>query len=127
MPKFISVYGTLRRGGPANGMMRGAKYIGKDTIPADLYKLGWFPGVKLNDNGKTIVDVYELPEKNVEAFLAPIDEYEGYHRGAPEQSLFDRQTALLQGRNEETMVYVYKAPLNESLRVKSGDWFSAEI
>ena len=119
----VAVYGTLRRGGPANGYLRGAKFLYQDTIPAKLYALGWFPGIKFNigpEDFATVVDVYEIP--NDAEFLLDVDRYEGYNRDCPEESLFTRKKVLLDNNNEEVMVYEYCHDVNESLRIESGDW-----
>ena len=126
----IAVYGTLRYGGPANGFLEGAKYLGKDTIPAYLYHLGWYPGIKLVDDptksdAATVVDVYELPKGEIVDYLKTMDRYEGYSPGHPEESLFARKKILLNSNNEEVFVYEYCYDVNDADLIDDGDWFSA--
>lgn len=121
----IAVYGTLRYGGPANRLMLGAKRIGRDRIKGKLYRVGWFPGVKLTPNDEdleVIVDVYELPEKEPNKFLEQIDLYEGFRDGRPEESLFVREKVLLKNMNEEVFVYVYKEDVSPEDLIANGDW-----
>lgn len=117
----IAVYGTLRYGAASNGFMEGAKHVGTDKIPARLYHLGWYPGVKIDPKAKTVVDVYEIPEG--EEFLRRIDRYEGYAPGAPDQSLFRRVKVLLEDRNEEVYAYEYCYDVHSDNEIQTGDWF----
>lgn len=126
----LAVYGTLRRGGLANHLMRGAVYIGTTKIRAKLYALGGFPGIRFDDNTvqETVVDVYEVTPET----LRFCDQYEGYKPGHPDQSLFvRRKTKTLGGhlnvpalyKPMEVEVYEFNADIDESRRILSGDWF----
>lgn len=120
MTKQILVYGSLRRGHGANGMLRGCTFKGETRLPGfDLYSLGWYPGIKENpDNKEGVVgEVYELPADD--ATLSALDMYEGYVEFDPPSSLFIRKEVLVEG--EPTFVYVYNGG-NKGEPVKSGDW-----
>lgn len=117
----IAVYGTLRYGAASNGLMKGAKRIGLDRIPARLYTLGWYPGIKMDATASTVVDVYEIP--NDDEFLREIDRYEGFTKGAPEQSLFARKKTLLTESNDEVYIYEYCYDVHKDNEITSGDWF----
>lgn len=118
----VAVYGTLRYGAAANGFMKGARYIGKDKIPARLYNLGWYPGIKIDPEQATVVDVYEF-DGDGQDFLPTIDRYEGFVPSQPRESLFRRVKTLLNDRNDEVFVYEYCFDVHEDTQIKSGDWF----
>lgn len=122
----IAVYGTLRYGGPANGYMDGAKFLGTDSIPAKLFGVGWFPGIKLDPEASTVVDVYEVPKENTAKFLERIDAYEGYRKGRPDESLFNRITVLTNKSNDEVMVYEYNMAVDPDTEIQNGDWFKKD-
>lgn len=120
----IAVYGTLRRGGLNNHLMRGSKYLKQTTVQGALYHLGWFPGLQITgqNDPKTrpvVVDVYDVPEGNVPS----LDRYEGFIPGSPDQSLFRRVTTITT-EGEEVSVYVYNAELADAYLCQSGDWFN---
>lgn len=125
MPKAIAVYGTLRYGGPANGLMRGFKYLGKDHIYGKIYNLsGYYPALHLGTEGEedhqVVVDLYEIKD---ERLLANIDRYEGYFPNEPDQSLYKRELTLTVEGNMEVWVYEYRFDCDKSLLIPSGDWF----
>lgn len=120
---YLAVYGTLRRGGPANGLLRGGKWLGLDRVPGVLYDVGPFPALrplKEGEEGTVLVDVYEVDEK----VLPAIDKYEGHYPEAPDQSLFTRREVLTTEGTLPVTVYEYKfTPISPV--VPSGDWFDA--
>lgn len=122
MVKHIAVYGTLRRGGPANGLLRGCKYLGLDRVPGSLYDMGAFPALRLDREGNkkgVLVDLYEVPEG--QGIIIRVDKYEGYYPDADDQSLFVRkETVTLEGALPVT-VYEYKWP-PVAPYIPSGDW-----
>jgi gamma-glutamylcyclotransferase (GGCT)/AIG2-like uncharacterized protein YtfP len=122
MAQLIAVYGSLRYGGSANGLMRGCQYLGKDKIAGALYHLGYYPAFIPGEKSTVVVDIYKIPEEWVEVFLAEIDKYEGYVPDFPEQSLYNRvEIETVMGR--KVWVYVYNGKVSETTRIKSGDWF----
>lgn len=124
MPKAIAVYGSLRYGGPANGLMKGFKYLGRDTVYGRLFNLGVYPALCLGDESKpdeqVVVDVYEITD---ERLLQGLDRYEGYFPDAPEQSLYTREMTLTVEGNLEVWVYDYRFLCNDNEQVVSGDYF----
>jgi gamma-glutamylcyclotransferase (GGCT)/AIG2-like uncharacterized protein YtfP len=68
MPNLF-VYGTLRRGGAANGKMKGGLYLGKaTTVPG--YALGKYrgiPGMYHSDGNSAVVgDFYHISDEHLE-------------------------------------------------------------
>lgn len=125
---LIAVYGTLRRGGPANHYMEGCKFVTTDAVKARLYKLGWYPGIKLcpsTDNHTTVVDVYELPTDSGEEYdkiLRRMDIYEGYVPAQPRDSLFIRRNTELLNLGKPCFVYSYNHPVKVEDLIDNGDW-----
>lgn len=119
----IAVYGTLRRGGSNNHLMRGSNYLRQSKITGAFYHLGWFPGLCLTGPRDyrarpVVVDIYDVPEGDIPA----LDRYEGFVPGKPDQSLFNRVTATTVD-GEEVNVYVYNYDLSDDYLCNSGDWF----
>lgn len=117
----VAVYGTLRRGGVANHMMRGSTFLGQDKIKGTLYRVGWFPGLELTDSGEEVVaDLYEVSEAQKKA----LDRYEGYIEGNPGDSLFIRRPITTVG-GVKAEAYEYSACqiMPDETIIKSGDWF----
>jgi gamma-glutamylcyclotransferase (GGCT)/AIG2-like uncharacterized protein YtfP len=106
-------------------MMQDTKHVGRGIIDASLYALGWYPGIKFNAAGNTVVvDVHELPEERT-AILGRLDGYEGYNEHIPEGSLFIRRqtlVALEDGREVLAYVYEYNHAVNPDTKVENGDW-----
>lgn len=122
---ILAVYGTLRRGGPANGMLRGAKWLGLDKIRGCLYNLTSFPALRLscpeNQKVDVLVDLYELPDGDEAKYLATIDRYEGYYPEAPDQCLYLRREVTTLEKKLPVTVYEYRfAPVAPT--IQSGDW-----
>ena len=66
----LFLYGTLKRGQPANPMLDGQEFVGATrTLPRyRLYVVSWHPGLVRDDADGLAVD---------DATLARLDEYEG--------------------------------------------------
>lgn len=116
----LAVYGTLRRGGPANHLLKGATYVGRDTIPGKIYNLSVFPAWKPEGEGRVVVDLYELTSPWVRT-LQGIDKYEGCFPESPDQSIFHRRLVTT-GRGIPSIAYAYKFDTSSFPQIKSGDW-----
>jgi len=135
----IAVYGTLRYGGRANGLMNGSTYLGKDRISARLYDLGSFPGIHLVKDAEkssrptpttvvdvspsVVVDVYDIPDELIKG----LDRYEGYVPHDEKQSLYVRKNTTTLDGGHDVQVYEYNAPIGQLCLVPSGDWFNARF
>lgn len=123
---YVAVYGSLRKGMQAASKMERMEFVGTGVIDASLYALGWYPGVKLGTEHKTVVDVFKLPEDEQlrKAILWDLDEYEGYSPNRPDQSLFVRKVVDV-GMSDvvfKCYVYEYNYPTNRAPLVEEGDW-----
>lgn len=124
----VAVYGTLRYGAAANGLMKGCKYLGKDKVSGRLYSLGAYPGLlppigEESPEQEVSVDVYAVPDENV---LTSLDRYEGYYKDDPDHSLYNREKTVTLEGGMEVEVYIYNSDrVKEHSRIKTGDWFDA--
>lgn len=122
--KHIFVYGTLRHGQRAHSMLdRAAVHVKTCTIKgASIYHLGGFPGLKLEEGGTVVGDLYEIPDTGRVELLQKLDMYEGYREEYPMDSLYLRQTIQVEGT--EAWVYVFNHPVEGYNKIENGDWFS---
>lgn len=107
------VYGTLRRGEPANGQLEACHYLGAArTTPAyTLLGLGWYPGLLAGGNTAVIGDLYAVDEP----ILAKLDAYEGpeYYRG---------EVALADGRRAIAYLLHPGPAAARGRPISTGDW-----
>lgn len=110
----LFVYGTLRPGHGANNFLNGrASHVGEDRIHGRMYNMGWFPGVRLDEQESIIIgDVYEIEDEGLPAVL---DTYEGY------PNLYGRKLVKTEGGED---VWVYEINVVSASRpvIESGDW-----
>ena len=104
----VLVYGTLRPFTNENIV----------RVPGQLYDLGSFPGIKLDNSSSTMVtcEVIEVTDEELER----LDLYEGYRPTDPDNSLYIRRK-LEWG----PFIYEYNNPwdnLSEKPIIASGDW-----
>ena len=89
--ELIFVYGSLRRGCGAQGLMRRlrARYLGKGSVRGRLFNLGEFAGAVKAPGGSTRIpgELYYLP--SAARALKSLDRYEGngYRREVAEVEL----------------------------------------
>jgi len=117
----IFVYGTLRRGGAAEDKLRDSEHLGSATIRGRLYAIDWYPGVIEDAEAYEIIgDVFSVNEDT----LAKLDEYEGMASGDPHLHEYIRKTCpvLCEGEKMLVDVWLYQAEVDESRRIKHGDW-----
>lgn len=108
----LLVYGTLR---PNEG--------NTVTIPALLYNLGSFPGVRLDEEGTTTCEVLNVSTDR----LRQLDRYEGFDPyRPPSENLYNR--VPIEMNDGLYWIYEYNdfsnRPLKESMIIQSGDWFN---
>jgi gamma-glutamylcyclotransferase (GGCT)/AIG2-like uncharacterized protein YtfP len=110
------VYGTLR-----NGLLWGKPFgmkVGEATAPGVMYQIGWFPGVRFDQDGTVHGVVFE----NVsEGALQDLDRYESVSSG-----LFERvkiPVTLGDGFQLTCSAYQPRLDIVKSDRIiPSGDW-----
>lgn len=132
----VFVYGTLRTGASNAFRMRGARSLGVATISARLYRVHeHFPGILISDDEQDKL-VGEVLTEVSDAHLLALDEYEGCAPLMPiSHHLYRRVEVTVDlsplsyeptGGSETTSAWVweYLHPVDETQRIKSGDWFA---
>jgi gamma-glutamylcyclotransferase (GGCT)/AIG2-like uncharacterized protein YtfP len=116
----LFIYGTLLRGGGAEGLLAGCERVGAATVNGTLYDIdGRFPAVLLYGNELVHGEVWHCPP----GVLLRLDEYEGTAEG-----LFRRVAveARVDGRPVPCWTYSAGPALSRKLRsdarVAGGDW-----
>jgi gamma-glutamylcyclotransferase (GGCT)/AIG2-like uncharacterized protein YtfP len=125
---LLFVYGTLRQGYARHSILRrlGARWVGKGSVPGELFDLGEFPGARPSENGAGLVvgEVYRLP--NVARAIKVLDSVEGHRSEAPAASLFRRETTLLtmesKDKHEAWIYWLKRWPSRLPRRIPSGDY-----
>lgn len=112
-PTLLFVYGTLRRGEPAHGLLVDARPFGvARTEPRfDLLDLGEYPGLVRAGSTSVVGELYAVDER----LLATLDEYEG----VPEPYVREL-VSLDDGRR--AIAYVLVRRPADAPRIASGDW-----
>lgn len=125
--RLLFAYGTLMQGLHAELQQKvQSKLVGIGSIRARLYDLGGFPGAKLSgDAPRSHVkgELYRLEDP--ESAIRFLDDYEEYHPGNQQKSLFVRKqvpVALEDGRKCNAWVYLYNRPVDEGRLITSGDY-----
>jgi gamma-glutamylcyclotransferase (GGCT)/AIG2-like uncharacterized protein YtfP len=111
----LFVYGTLRSGGGAAGLLRGCEHVGTGTVAGTLYDLGAYPALVLDGEGRVEGEVWRCPAKA----LARLDEYEGVPEG-----LYRRVAVQVGGADCWTYVAgpALRSRLTPERRIRSGRW-----
>lgn len=118
--RALFVYGTLRRGSGnryARRLDRSARFFGTARVQGRLYRVRWYPGIRLQAAADEWVvgDVFRVRNPLT---LAALDEYEGsneYRRVLT--------TAVLENGDEtRCWVYEYIGRVTEERRIVAGDW-----
>ena len=118
--EHLWVYGSLRRGCSnrhARLLDRSARYRGPARVQARLYRVSWYPGVRLGGDSEDWVlgDLFRLLDPKT---LPMLDEYEGSYE-------YQRvRTVALPDSGEpvKCWVYEYIGGVSEARRIVSGDW-----
>jgi len=122
--ELLFVYGSLRRGCRAQGLMRhaGARYLGKASVRGRLFDLGEFPGAVKATGASALVlgELYYLPCA-VRA-LKSLDRYEGsrYKREVTE-------VELQSGRRVRAWIYWLKRVPASRHQIEGGNYAKARM
>lgn len=123
MSKYVSVYGTLRRGERANYMLDKCEFIDEsiESLPFEMVNLGSFPALMTSEELNNLtIETYKLPDdsKNVEERL---DMYEGYDESG--NGLYDKKLIKLKSGIESYIYYMKSEErLYHGVKIDSGDW-----
>ena len=123
----IFVYGTLRSKATNAHRMGNASLLGDAKVRGKLYRIDWYPGLKLPETTYQEVEESWVLGEIYEAdrgLLEELDAYEGaeYRRVVTIATLADASEGSQ--RSVEALVYEYIDPVSESQHILSGDWLS---
>ena len=123
MSKYISVYGTLRKGERANDMLEDCEFLGTtvEKINFKMYNCGSFPAlVESQDVNEITFDTYKLPEDS-EMIERRLDNYEGYREDG--SGLYDKCEIELHSGLKSIIYYMIKGgSFYCKDEIKSGNW-----
>jgi gamma-glutamylcyclotransferase (GGCT)/AIG2-like uncharacterized protein YtfP len=112
---------------PANlvSRLRDLRFVGEGSIAGRIYNLGEYPGAVPDPHSERTIfgRVFEL--RNPEGMLLVFDDYEGYRKDAPSESLFVRQQLMIRlegGRRIRAWMYVYQGICDGRAEITSGRW-----
>jgi gamma-glutamylcyclotransferase (GGCT)/AIG2-like uncharacterized protein YtfP len=117
----LFVYGSLLRGMSLSSYMEGTRFLGPAYVKADMFYLGFYPGII---NGENIVygELYEVSQEQ----LPVIDEVEDYIELDNERSAYLRRPIdafrLADGKKVRAEAYFYNRSPEGKLLIDSGDY-----
>ena len=123
--ELVFVYGTLRRGGSNHHRMSGADFMAAGTVRGKIYRIAWYPGLVLGDEGEVKGEVYSVDA----AQLMKLDAFEGLSAGEIEGSEYRRSKAVVfktDGKTIPAWVWEWIGPFDEGRLVAEGDWLAVE-
>lgn len=121
MSKHFLVYGTLRRGQRAEGMMRNARYLRDEMVNATMYNCGSFPGIILGGESKVRCELFVCDDEFVAPLTRSLDGYEGYSPEDSHNSLYLRKEIELTD-GVSAFIYEWNRSTEGLEIVESGDW-----
>ncbi len=111
---LVFVYGTLRAGASNHFRLEGAELLGEGWVLGRLYRIDWYPGLLLDEEGIPVRgEIYEVERE----MLRKLDSFEGgeYER------LKDR-VHLKDGNEVEVWLYEYRGAVEEGNELVPADW-----
>jgi gamma-glutamylcyclotransferase (GGCT)/AIG2-like uncharacterized protein YtfP len=125
---YVFVYGTLMQGEFRSHTL--AQHASKPPqigeVNGTLYHLGDYPGMLPSMNGQVHGEIYELDD--VFHGLQSLDRVEGFYGFGASDSLFKRTIVKVNvdGGYVWAWTYIYGESIDESLKIPSGRWRTAE-
>jgi len=123
--ELVFVYGTLRRGGTNHFRMSGADLVAEGIVKGRLYRISWYPGLILGDEGEVTGEVYSVDA----AQLLELDTFEGLSAGEIEGSEYRRVKAVVirpGGKTLSAWVWEWIGPFDAKDLLEQGDWIAVE-
>jgi gamma-glutamylcyclotransferase (GGCT)/AIG2-like uncharacterized protein YtfP len=117
----LFVYGSLLRGMSLFSHMQGSTFLGPAFTYADMFFLGFYPGIIPGDQ-VVYGELYEVPLE----LLPEIDKVEDYIEIDSESSLYLRRPIaayrFCDGQKVDASAYYYNRDSKDKPRIKSGDY-----
>ncbi len=125
---YLFVYGTLRREAKSpmhQLLIDQSRYVSEACCHGRLYRIGNYPGLlpSANPDDRVRGDLYRVLRPDV--LFPALDNYEECGEGFTSPTEFTRgktNVLLADGRAVEAWVYWYNRPVEESMRIASGDF-----
>lgn len=120
---IVAVYGTLRKNMTNHYLLGDSKLVATVKLPGRMYTLGSFPGVKLEEEGMFVAELYDVTDK----ILTRLDSLEGYYPDFPELSMYIRKEVDVEsdkGKWSKVQLYEYNGHLDtrRTRYIPSGDF-----
>jgi gamma-glutamylcyclotransferase (GGCT)/AIG2-like uncharacterized protein YtfP len=113
----VAVYGTLKRHGPNHHLLRGARWLGRETLAGfTLFHLGAYPGAKRMRQSSIDVEIYQVDQQA----LARLDQLEDFNPRKTRASEYLR--VPVSTRFGKAWLYLYNRPVKPVQRLPSGRW-----
>jgi gamma-glutamylcyclotransferase (GGCT)/AIG2-like uncharacterized protein YtfP len=117
----LFVYGSLLRGMSLASHMKGAKFLGPAFVKADMFFLGFYPGIIPGDQ-IVFGELYDVPLK----ILPGIDKVEDCYENDPINSIYLRKPIdtyrFADGQKIEASAYYYNKDSEGKPRISNGDY-----
>jgi gamma-glutamylcyclotransferase (GGCT)/AIG2-like uncharacterized protein YtfP len=123
--ELVFVYGTLRRGGTNHFRMSGADLVAEGVVKGRIYRISWYPGLVLGDEGEVKGEVYSVDA----AQLLELDTFEGLSAGEMGGSEYRRVKAVVSRPDGNTLsawVWEWIGPFDVKDLLAQGDWIAVE-
>ena len=115
---LIFIYGTLRRGGRAHGLMLGADFQCLATTSGRIVHIDQYPGLILDTENSVTGELYLANED----LIHELDQYEGCFESPP-LYLREEVTATDEnGKTHQAQTYVFQRLEPHHEEIQSGDW-----
>ncbi|MDT4292239.1 gamma-glutamylcyclotransferase family protein [Methylomonas sp. MO1] len=127
-PQYLFVYGTLRRNRQnqiQHPFLADCDYIGDAFIHGELYEVDAYPGAIAGGIKLVKGELYLM--QNSEHTLSALDIYEECAANFPQPHEYIRrelQVSLPDGQTVLAWTYLYNRPVNELMRIHSGDYLN---
>lgn len=123
--ELVFVYGTLRKGGTNHFRMSGADFVAEGIIKGRIYRISWYPGLVLGDEGEVKGELYSIDA----AQLLELDGFEGLSPGEMNGDEYRRVKTVVflgAGKTVSAWVWEWTGSFDERDLLEQGDWIVSE-
>ena len=113
---MVFVYGTLRQGASNHFRLEGATTLGEAWVLGQLYRIDWYPGLLLDDDGIPVRGEIYAVEREM---LRKLDDFEGR-----EYERLKITVHLKDGGEVEAWLYEYRGKIEGRMDLIPADWMA---